>query len=259
MDYQTLRYTLRDHIATITLNRPDTYNAFNEAMSREFIDALKACQRDPAVRVIVLAGAGRAFCSGQDLKDVQGKPRSLGESVERRYNPMIRLIRQTEKPFICRLHGVAAGAGASLALACDYVIATEQAKLVWAFVNIGLVLDSGSSWFLPRLAGHRQAFALATLGDKVSAREALDLGLINDIVPADELDDDVYRLAARYAAKAPKAVGLIKRMLNRAFESSLDEMLELEKHCQEIAGQTADYREGVDAFNEKRPPIFSGS
>lgn len=258
MDYQTLRYELRGHIATITLARPDTYNAFNEEMSREFIDLLKHCQRDPEVRVIVLAGEGRAFCSGQDLKDVQGKTRSLGDSVERRYNPMIRLIRETEKPFICRLHGVAAGAGASLVLACDYIIATEQARLVWAFVNIGLVLDSGSSWFLPRLAGHRRAFALATLGDKISAREALDLGLINDVVPGDELDDDVYRLASRYAAMPPKAVGLIKRMLNRSFESSLDEMLEMEKHCQEIAGQTADYREGVAAFNEKRKPVFTG-
>ncbi|RMG67197.1 MAG: 2-(1,2-epoxy-1,2-dihydrophenyl)acetyl-CoA isomerase [Bacteroidetes bacterium] len=258
MDYQTLRYDFRDHIATITLNRPDTYNAFNEAMSREFIDVLKHCKRDPEVRVIVLAGAGRAFCSGQDLKDVAGKSRSLGESVERRYNPMIRLIRETEKPFLCRLHGVAAGAGASLALACDYVLATDQAKLVWAFVNIGLVLDSGSSWFLPRLAGHRQAFALATLGDKITAREALDMGLINEIVPADELDDDIYRLASRYAEKPPKAVGLIKRMLNRSFESSLDEMLEMEKFSQEIAGQTEDYQEGVAAFNEKRKPVFKG-
>ena len=163
-----LLYDLNDGIATITLNRPDTYNAFNNDLSFQFIDALKKVRKDPAVRVVVLTGSGRAFCSGQDLKDVAGKTRSLGESVEKRYNPMVRLITGIEKPFICRMNGVAAGAGASIALACDYVIASEKAKMVWAFANIGLVLDSGSSYFLPRLVGRQKAFELATLGEKIT-------------------------------------------------------------------------------------------
>jgi 2-(1,2-epoxy-1,2-dihydrophenyl)acetyl-CoA isomerase len=255
---ETILSHTQDHVCTLTLNRPDTYNAFNEQMSREFIEALKQCARDPEIRAVVITGAGKAFCSGQDLKDVQGQRRSLGESVERRYNPMIRLIRQTEKPFICRLNGVAAGAGASLALACDYVLAAESARLVWAFAGIGLVLDSGSSWFLPRMAGHRRAFELATLGEKISAQQALDFGLVNCVVAYEDLDMHTQQIAARYAQAAPRSIALIKRMLNRSFESSLDEMLEQEKYCQEIAGSTEDYQEGVRAFVEKRPPQFQG-
>ncbi|MDP5172299.1 MAG: enoyl-CoA hydratase-related protein [Bacteroidia bacterium] len=256
--YNTLLFDQDVQIARITLNRPDRYNAFNEEMSRELMAVLKICRQEPGIRVIVITGAGKAFCSGQDLKDVEGKKRSLGESVERRYNPMIRMIRETEKPFICRLNGVGAGAGASLALACDHVIASDNAKLLWAFVNIGLVLDSGSSWFLPRLAGHRKAFELAALGEPISALQALEFGLINEVVPASELDDRVAAIAATYAAKAPKALGLIKRMLNKSFESGLEEMLLMEKYCQEIAGSTQDYQEGVQAFTEKRTAIFSG-
>ncbi|WNJ16751.1 enoyl-CoA hydratase-related protein [Pontibacter sp. G13] len=257
--YNTLTFELNNHIATITLNRPDTYNAFNEEMSAEFIKALKQCRKDPEVRVIVLTGAGKAFCSGQDLKDAKSaEGRSLGDSVERRYNPMIRLIRETEKPFVCRLNGVAAGAGASLALACDYVIASSKVKMVWAFVNIGLVLDSGSSWFLPRLVGHRKAFELATLGEKITAPQALELGMVNQVVEPEQLDEATATIAGRYAKSAPKSIALMKRMLNRSFESSLDEMLEQEKYSQEIAGKTADYKEGVQAFVEKRPAEFTG-
>jgi 2-(1,2-epoxy-1,2-dihydrophenyl)acetyl-CoA isomerase len=219
---------------------------------------LKEARRDPAVRAIVLTGAGKAFCSGQDLKDIQGKKRSLGESVDKRYNPMIRLITGTEKPFICRMNGVAAGAGASMALACDYVVAVDTASMVWAFANIGLVPDSGSSFFLPRLVGRQKAFELATLGEKVSAAQALELGLVNKVVPAEELDAAVHAIAQRYAQAPTKAIGLIKRMLHRSFESSLDDMLEMEKFGQEIAGRTDDYQEGVNAFVEKRKPVYQG-
>ncbi|MEM9897401.1 MAG: enoyl-CoA hydratase-related protein [Bacteroidota bacterium] len=256
--YNTLKFEIANYIATITLNRPDTYNAFNEEMSREFIKALKTCRKDKNIRVVVLTGEGKAFSSGQDLKDAQGKERSLGESVDKRYNPMIRLVREIEKPFICRLNGVAAGAGASLALACDYVIASEKAKMVWAFVNIGLVLDSGSSWFLPRLVGHRKAFELATLGEKITATQALEMGMLNEVVPTEELDAHVNTLAEKYAQSAPRAIGLMKRMLNRSFESSLNDMLEVERQSQEIAGRTEDYKEGVNAFVEKRKPEFEG-
>lgn len=255
---EILLYEVVNGIATITLNRPDTYNAFNNDLSFKFIDALKAVRKDPGVRVIVLTGSGKAFSSGQDLKDVQGKDRSLGESVEKRYNPMVRLITGIEKPFICRMNGVAAGAGASIALACDYVIASNKAKMVWAFANIGLVLDSGSSFFLPRLVGRQKAFELATLGEKITADQALDLGLVNQVVAPEELDAAVQVIAERYAKAPTKAIGLIKRMLNRSFSSSIDDMLDMEKDCQEIAGRTEDYKEGVLAFNEKRSPVYKG-
>lgn len=255
---EILLYDLQDGIATITLNRPDRYNAFDNPLSFKFIDTLKQVRKDPAVRVVVLTGSGKAFCSGQDLKDVQGKTRSLGESVEKRYNPMVRLITGIEKPFICRMNGVAAGAGASIALACDYVVASNKAKMVWAFANIGLVLDSGSSYFLPRLVGRQKAFELATLGEKITADQALELGLVNQVVAPEELDAAVQVVAERYAKAPTKAIGLIKRMLNRSFNSSLDDMLEMEKHGQEIAGRTEDYKEGVLAFNEKRKPDYKG-
>ena len=219
---------------------------------------MKAARKDKSVRTVVLTGAGKAFCSGQDLQDVSGKTRSLGESVDKRYNPMVRLITQTEKPFICRMNGVAAGAGASIALACDYVIAVDTAKMVWAFANIGLVLDSGSSYFLPRLVGRQKAFEIATLGEKIGAEDALRLGLVNKIVPADQLDEAVNKVAQRYAKAPTKAIGLIKRMLNRSFESSLEDMLEQERFGQETAGRTADYKEGVQSFIEKRKPNYQG-
>ena len=255
---EILKYEVEAGVATITLNRPARYNAFDNALSFEFIDALKAARKDKSVRTVVLTGAGKAFCSGQDLQDVSGKTRSLGESVDKRYNPMVRLITQTEKPFICRMNGVAAGAGASIALACDYVIAVDTAKMVWAFANIGLVLDSGSSYFLPRLVGRQKAFEIATLGEKIGAEDALRLGLVNKIVPADQLDEAVNKVAQRYAKAPTKAIGLIKRMLNRSFESSLEDMLEQERFGQETAGRTADYKEGVQSFIEKRKPNYQG-
>jgi 2-(1,2-epoxy-1,2-dihydrophenyl)acetyl-CoA isomerase len=253
-----LQYEVRDKVATITLNRPERYNAFDNPLSFEFIDALKEARKDAGVRAIVLTGAGKAFCSGQDLQAVAGTKRSLGESVDKRYNPMIRLITQTEKPFICRMNGVAAGAGASIALACDYVIAVDTASMVFAFANIGLVLDSGSSYFLPRLVGRQKAFEIATLGEKIPIAEAHRLGLVNQVVAADQLDAAVGAIAQRYANAPTKAIGLIKRMLNRSFESSLEEMLEQEKFGQEIAGRTEDYQEGVNSFVEKRKPNYQG-
>lgn len=256
--YNTLKYDLSNGIATITFNRPDRYNAFNNEMSFEFIDALKQCQKNEEVRVIVLTGEGKAFNAGQDLKDVQGKKRSLAESVENRYNPTTRLIVNMPKPIICRMNGVAAGAGASIALACDYTVAVDTASMVWAFVNIGLVLDSGSSFFLPRLVGRRKAMELATLGEKITATEAAELGLINKAVPAELLDETVNAIAEKYAKSATKAIALMKKMLNRSYSSTLDDMLEQEKFSQEIAGRSEDYREGVDAFTEKRKPTFKG-
>lgn len=258
MHYETLQYELNGGIATLSLNRPDSFNAFNEQMGAEFLDALARIADSHEVKAVILAAKGKAFCSGQDLKEVYGKAHSLGEIVSKRYNPIIRAVTSIEKPFICRLHGIAAGAGASLALACDYVVASESASLLWAFVNIGLVLDSGSSWLLPRLVGMRKAFELATLGERIGAAQALELGLINRVVTGGELDEVVQEMAARYAAAPPIAIGLMKRMLNRSYPASLDQMLELERECQEFAGNTHDYQEGVAAFVEKRKPVFQG-
>jgi 2-(1,2-epoxy-1,2-dihydrophenyl)acetyl-CoA isomerase len=257
--YQTILYDVQDRVATITLNRPDNFNSLNNLCSAELIKALKHARADDGVRVIVITGAGdRVFCSGQDLKDVHGVPRSLGESVATRYNPMTELIINTEKPVIARVNGAAAGAGAGIALAADLTICADHAYFLFAFINIGLIMDSGSSYTLPRLVGRQKAFELATLGERLPAQQALDLGMIYKVVSKEELDDATYSLARTYAEKAPKALGLIKRMLNRSLHSSLAEMLDMEMHSQEIAGQSSDYIEGVSAFIEKRKPNFMG-
>ncbi len=259
MSEPTVLYQVTEGLATITLHRPEVFNAFNDAQSYELQDALKKATRDASVRVVILTGAGRAFCSGQDLKAIAGaEKRSLADSLHQRYNPIIKAMREMPKPIICRLNGVAAGAGCSLALACDYVVASTEASLIEVFVNVGLVLDSGSSYFLPRLVGMRKAFELSTLGTKVKADEALQLGLINQVVAPEELDNAVQQIAERYANAPTKAIGLMKKMLNKSFESSLDEMLEYEAYCQEIAGSSSDYEEGVAAFNQKRKPTFTG-
>lgn len=259
MTYECLLYTVENGVANITLNRPDVFNAFNDQQSYDLQDALKQVARDANVRVVVLTGAGKAFSSGQDLKAIaSAEKRDLSESLEKRYNPIIRAMRNLPKPIICKLNGVAAGAGCSLALACDLIVASSAASMIEVFVNVGLVLDSGSSFFLPRVVGSLKAFELSTLGSKVSAQEALELGMVNKVVAPEELDNAVAELAARYAASPTKAIGLMKKMLNKSFNSTLEEMLDYEAHCQKIAGSSADYKEGVAAFNEKRKPQFKG-
>ncbi len=259
MEYNCLTYTLNGGVATITLNRPEVYNALNDEITFELQHAFKSVAKDNAVRVVVLTGAGKAFCSGQDLKESsKQKDRSFMESLHKRYNPIIRAMRNLPKPVICRLNGVAAGAGCSLALACDLIIASESATMTEVFINIGLVPDSGSSYFLPRLVGMAKAFELCSMGSKITATEALTLGLVNKSVPPERLDDVVKEYTEYYSTAPTKAIGLIKKMLNRSSVSSLDDMLEYEAYCQEIAGSTADHREGVKAFIEKRKPVFRG-
>jgi 2-(1,2-epoxy-1,2-dihydrophenyl)acetyl-CoA isomerase len=259
MNYQFLLYTIQDGVATITLNRPDVFNALNDEITYELQDALKQVAKDENVRVVILTGAGKAFCSGQDLKAASGQQkRSFIDSLHKRYNPIIRAMRNLPKPIVCRLNGVAAGAGCSLALACDVIVAQEEAQLIEVFVNIGLVPDSGSSFFLPKLVGMNKAFELCSMGTRVKAKEAQAMGLINKAVPAEELDSAVKFYTDYYAQAPTKAIGLMKKMLNRAASSNLDDMLEYEAYCQEIAGSSADYKEGVQAFLEKRKANFKG-
>lgn len=258
--YQTILYEVAEGVATLTLNRPDRFNAFTPEMLGEIGAALKAVAKDEAVRVLVITGAGKAFNSGQDLKNTQGDigKRNLGEAVETHFNPVIKAMHALPKPIICRLNGVAAGAGCSLALACDMVIAAETATLIEVFINIGLVPDSGSSYFLPRLVGPKKAFEYCTMGTKITAQEALRVGMVNRVVPPEELDAAVKQVTD-YFAKAPtRAVGYIKRMLNQSLQSDLDTMLQQEAYYQELAGFSADYLEGVTAFIEKRPAKFEG-
>lgn len=257
--YQTLILEKQNGKAVIKLNRPEVYNAFNEAMKKELQEALKDVEKDKAIRVVIITGEGKAFCSGQDLKDAMNMPgRSFKQSLDTGYNPIIRAMRNMPKPIICRLNGVAAGAGCSLALACDLIIAAEEASMTEIFINIGLVLDSGSSYFLPRLVGSAKAFELATTGRKFSAKEAFDISIVNHVVPLSGLDAAVDDMANVYANAPTKAIGLMKKMLNKSFHSDLDTMLGYEAYCQEIAGATADHKEGVAAFMEKRKPAFKG-
>lgn len=257
--YQFLKYEKAGGVLRLSLNRPEVYNAFNNELTYELQDAFKQIRRDDEIRVVVLTGEGKAFGSGQDLKASQADPgRSFIESVRRRYNPLIRAMRELPKPIICRLNGVAAGAGCSLALACDIIVASEQATLIEVFVNIGLVPDSGSSYFLPKTVSPARAFELCTMGSRLSAQQAYEWGMINKVVPHDQLDAAVDEYISYYQAAPTKAIGMIKKMLNKAQTASLDEMLEYEAYCQEIAGNTSDHKEGVTAFLEKRKPQYQG-
>lgn len=257
--YKFLLFSVHDGVATITLNRPEVYNALNDEITYELQDVLKVVAKDSAVRVVVLTGEGKAFCSGQDLKAASGdQKRSFRQSLHKRYNPIIRAMRSLPKPIIARVNGVAAGAGCSLALACDIIVASEEATFIEVFINIGLVPDSGSSYFLPRLIGITKAFELCSMGSRIKANEAMEMGLINKAVSANELDRAVKTYTDYFSTAPTKSIGIIKKMLNKSTTSSLDDMLEYEAYCQEIAGSSHDYREGVTAFLEKRKPSFQG-
>jgi 2-(1,2-epoxy-1,2-dihydrophenyl)acetyl-CoA isomerase len=257
--YNTILYNVEGGIATITMNRTEVFNAFNDEMTFELQAVFKEVAKDTAVRVVVLTGAGKAFCSGQDLKAAMAaENRSFSESIKTRYNPLILAMRNLPKPIVCRLNGVAAGAGCSLALACDYIVASEDASLIEVFINIGLVLDSGSSYFLPKMLGSLKAFELASMGTKVKGKEAQELGLVNKAVPADQLDAAVKEVTDYYVSAPTKSIGLIKKMIYKALSSDLETMLQYEAYCQDIAGSSGDYKEGVGAFLEKRKAVFKG-
>ncbi len=246
-------------VATLTLNRPAALNALTIPLKEALLAALERCGADRGIRAVVLTGAGRAFCAGQDLRErLEPGATPLGEELRLRYNPIIRTIRELPQPVLAAVNGVAAGAGASLAFACDLRIAAEEASFVLAFGRIGLVPDSGATWTLPRLVGSARAAELALLGRAIRASEALDLGLVSRVVPGADLAGTAASMAAEVAAGAPLAQAATKRLLGAAFDRDLAAALEAEADAQEAAGASRDHAEGLAAFMEKRPPAFRG-
>ena len=262
MTYQFLSYDVADGVAAITFERPDVLNSFHRAMARELQQALAAAGADAGVRAVLLSGSGRAFCAGQDLAEAvppgAAELPDVGDIVRDSFNPVIRAIRGLEKPVVCAVNGVAAGAGANIALACDFVIAGQGACFIQAFSKIGLIPDSGGTFFLPRLVGRARATALMMLGDRVSATQAQQWGMIHEVVPDVTLHDVARSLAVRLAGMPTLALGLIKRALDASAANDLDAQLALEEALQRVAGRSADYVEGVRAFQDKRSPSFTG-
>ncbi len=262
-DEKILLTEKKNGVGIITLNRPDKLNAFSDELTFQLQDALKEMEKDKEVRAIILTAAGRGFCAGQDLQSrsiaqEMGERPSLGDSIRRRYNPIVIKLRHIEKPIIAAVNGVAAGAGASIAFACDYRIVTDKVNFIQSFTKVGLIPDSGATFILTRLVGLTKAFELMLSADKLSAEEALNLGIINKIVGEDDLMKEAVGLAEKLAAGPTKAFGLTKRAVNRAVFDDLEELLEYEASLQEIAGRSDDFAEGVKAFVEKRTPQYTG-
>lgn len=257
----TLQTDLRDGVLTLTLNRPDVLNSFNREMAAALQAALGRAASDATVRAVLLTGAGRGFCAGQDLAEAlptDGVMPDLGDFVRTTWNPTIRAIRTLEKPVVCAVNGTAAGAGANLAFACDIVFAASSVSFIQSFSKIGVIPDSGGTFILPRLVGLQRATALTMLADKVPADQALAWGLITKVVPAEQLLDEAFACAKHLATQPTRALGLIKRAFNQSLGITLDAALDAEEALQREAGGTADYAEGVRAFLEKRPPRFTG-
>lgn len=259
---ETILTAFADGVLTLTLNRPDKLNSFNEDMHLALRAGFQRAHDDAQVRAVLLTGAGRGFCAGQDLGDRDprkgGPAPDLGETLDRFYNPNLRLIRSLEKPVVCAVNGVAAGAGANIALACDIVLAAKSAKFIQAFARIGLIPDAGGSWSLTRILGEPRAKALALTAEPLTAEKAAEWGLIWKAVDDGELMDQANALTRSLAAGPTLGLGLTKRLVQAAATNSLDEQLDLERDCQQAAGRSADYAEGVTAFLEKRPARFQG-
>ena len=262
MSYQHILFTIDGGIATLTLNRPDRLNSFNDAMHEEVRAALHEVSTASSVRVLLLTGAGRGVCAGQDLADRAVAPGAasvdLGASIERNYKPLITTLRTLPLPVVCAVNGVAAGAGANIALACDIVIAAKSASFIQAFCKIGLIPDSGGTYFLPRLIGTARAMGLALLGDRLSAEDAARWGLIWQCVDDDQLAGVVDKLASSLAAAPTRGLAAIKQAIHASADNSLAAQLDLERDLQRALGMSEDYREGVAAFLAKRPPQFTG-
>lgn len=261
MEFEFIASSKENNVQYIFLNRPRTLNSFNLKMAEEFQQALSEADKDTDVRVIIISANGRAFSAGQDLKEVlpkNGEEKDLGEIVHTQYNPIIKAIRTIEKPIICAVNGVAAGAGANIAFACDFVIAAFSATFIQSFSQIGLIPDSAGTFSLPRLVGMAKATELCMLGDTISARDAKDFGLIYKAVPDNELMNAANTLAEKLKVMPTRGLGMIKRAFNQSFTNSLEQQLSLEEELQREAGTTYDYNEGVKAFIQKRKPVFKG-
>ncbi len=257
MDF--IKFEKNNNVATLVLNRPDVLNSFNRAMALELQTALDDCEKDESIRAIILTGEGRAFCAGQDLAEAiaeDGLP--IEQIVREHYNPIILRIRNIEKPVIAMVNGVAAGAGANIALACDLVVASENASFIQSFANIGLIPDSGGTFFLPRLVGMQRATAMMFLSEKITATKALEYGMIYQMHSSELLSDNTLELATKLASMPTKGFGLTKRALNKSLASNLQEQLNLEEVLQAEAAKTSDNKEGIAAFLEKRKPVFTG-
>jgi 2-(1,2-epoxy-1,2-dihydrophenyl)acetyl-CoA isomerase len=256
-------YEVTSGVATITLNRPDVLNAFDDEMGAEFLESIERAAASDDVRCIIVTGAGRAFSSGEDLAALaegyeQGRVPPLGRTLTERYNPTVRAIRAAPKPVVAALNGVAAGAGASIALACDFRIASTDAKLVLAFIKVGLVPDTGAVWFLTKMIGSAKTWELAAKGDPISAEDALRLGLVHQVVPPERFAEECKSFAEGLASGPTRGYALTKSLVAAAGEKSLEEQLELEIEAQTEAGRTQDHLEGVQAFLGKRAPKFQG-
>ena len=260
MAYRFILFEVSQGVARITLNRPDVLNSIHTGMSDEIQEALGQAAREREIRAVLLTGTGRGFCAGQDLDEVRpgGTVSDFAAHARKAYTPIVRGLRALEKPVVCAVNGVAAGAGANLALACDLVLAAEEASFVQVFAKIGLVPDTGGSFFLPRLVGMARATALAMLAEKITAAQAVEIGLIYRACPAASLDEEASKLALHLATQPTLGLGLTKRLLNAAWVNDLETQLELEAECQGAAGRSADYAEGVAAFLAKRKPVFTG-
>jgi len=262
MAYETLLFDVANGAARLTLNRPDRLNSFTVQMHSEVADALSKVESDASVRALLLTGAGRGFCAGQDLSDRAVAPGAdgldLGESLENRYNPLIKRIVNLPKPVVCAVNGVAAGAGANIAFAADIVLAAKSAKFIQSFSNIGLVPDSGGTWILPRLAGHARAMGLALTGEALSAEKAEQWGIIWRAVEDAELQAEADKLIAKLAMGPTKGLAAIKMAMRKGWDADLNAQLDLERDLQRELGRSADYKEGVAAFGEKRAPKFTG-
>ncbi|MFW1879724.1 2-(1,2-epoxy-1,2-dihydrophenyl)acetyl-CoA isomerase PaaG [Acinetobacter baumannii] len=262
MDYQNIIAEEKNGVGYLIFNRPKALNSFNVDMHREVAEVLNLWTKNPEVRCVVISGEGRGFCAGQDLGDRVVDPNAeapdLGYSIETYYNPLIKTIVNMPKPVICAVNGVAAGAGANIALACDLVIAAKSANFVQAFCRLGLVPDSAGTWFLPRAVGHARAMGLTLLGDKLPAETAKEWGMIWDVVEDTELKTKVTELAERLAKQPTFGLSLIKKAIHQSSNNTFDEQMLLERDLQRIAGRSEDYREGVQAFMNKREPNFKG-
>ncbi|MGY8988184.1 MAG: enoyl-CoA hydratase-related protein [Flavobacteriales bacterium] len=254
-----IKYELIDGVGKITLNRPEKYHSFVREMALKLQNTLDKCNADKQVRAILITATGKAFCAGQDLgeaTDPNGP--DLTQIVQEHYNPIIRKIRDIEKPVVVAVNGVAAGAGASIALCCDIVVATESASFIQAFSKIGLIPDSAGTFFLPRLIGMQKATALMMTAEAVSAKDAVNMGMIYKVFSDENFEDESWKLVSKLAKMPTKGLGLTKRLLNASYSNNLEQQLEMENQCQTIAGNTEDFKEGVQAFLEKRKANFKG-